>query len=170
MHDVVYGIEATRAEIDELRDGLQTNLATGATTPTILGETFPLRDLPLTTVVEIGAFVQDEVQFDGARWTLVPALRVDYYDLTPATDRIYREDNPATEPAGVDEVSLAPSSVRPTGSTTGSASFSSTRMAFVRRRRRTSTSGSKFRCSTSVRFRIRTCGPRRATVSKRACG
>ena len=108
VHDVVYGFEATRSELDELRDGLQTNLTTGATTPTILGETFPLRDLPLSTVVEIGAFVQDEVQFDDARWTLVPALRVDYYDLTPETDRIYREDNPATVPAGVDEVSFAP--------------------------------------------------------------
>ena len=108
VHDVVYGFEATRSELDELRDGLQTNLTTGATTPTILGETFPLRDLPLSTVVEVGAFVQDEVQFDDARWTLVPALRVDYYDLTPETDRIYREDNPATAPAGVDEVSFAP--------------------------------------------------------------
>ncbi len=104
VHDVVYGFEATRSELDELRDGLQTNLTTGATTPTILGETFPLRDLPLSTVVEVGAFVQDEMQFDDARWTLVPALRVDYYDLTPETDRIYREDNPSTAPAGVDEV------------------------------------------------------------------
>jgi len=107
-HEVVYGIEATRSELDELRNGLQTNLATGATSPTILGETFPLRDLPLSTVVEIGVFVQDEMQLDDARWTLVPALRVDYYDLAPETDRIYREDNPATAPAGVDEVSFAP--------------------------------------------------------------
>jgi hemoglobin/transferrin/lactoferrin receptor protein len=107
-HDLVYGIEATRSELDELRDGLQTNLTTGATSPTILGETFPLRDLPLSTVTEIGAFVQDEMQVNDSRWTLVPALRVDYYDLSPEVDRIYREDNPATEPASVDEVSFAP--------------------------------------------------------------
>jgi len=108
MHDVVYGIEATRSELEELRDGLQTNLTTGATTPTILGETFPLRDLPLSTVVEVGAFVQDEMQFADSRWTLVPALRVDYYELSPRADRIYREDNPATSPVGVDELSFAP--------------------------------------------------------------
>ncbi len=107
-HDVVYGIEATRSELDELRDGLQTNLATGATTPTILGETFPLRDLPLSTVTEIGVFVQDEMQVDGSRWTLVPALRIDYYDLAPEADRIFRDDNPATVPASIDEVSFAP--------------------------------------------------------------
>ena len=108
VHDLVYGFEATRSEIDELRNGLQTNLTTGATTPTILGETFPLRDLPLSTVVEIGAFVQDEVRLDDARWTVVPALRVDYYELTPETDPIFREDNPTTVPADVDEVSFAP--------------------------------------------------------------
>jgi len=108
VHDVVYGIEASHSELEELRNGLQTNLATGATTPTILGETFPLRDLPLTTVVEVGAFVQDEIRLDDSRWTVVPALRVDYYELSPETDRIYSEDNPATSPVGVDEVSLAP--------------------------------------------------------------
>ena len=107
-HDVVYGVEASRTEIEELRNGLQTNLTTGATTPTILGETFPLRDLPLSTVVEIGVFLQDEIRLEGSSWTLVPALRVDYYDLSPAADRIYREDNPATSPVGVDEISLAP--------------------------------------------------------------
>jgi hemoglobin/transferrin/lactoferrin receptor protein len=108
MHDVVYGIEATRSKLEELRDGLQTNLTTGASTPMILGENFPLRDLPLSTVVEIGAFVQDEMQLADSRWTLVPALRVDYYELSPQVDRIFREDNPSTSPVGVDELSFAP--------------------------------------------------------------
>ena len=108
VHDVVYGIEATRSELEELRDGLQTNLTTGATTPTILGETFPLRDLPLSTVVEIGVFAQDEIRLADPRWTLVPALRVDYYDLSPQADRVYREDNPSTTPVAVDELSFAP--------------------------------------------------------------
>ncbi len=108
VHEIVYGVEASRTEIEELRNGLQTNLTTGATTPTILGETFPLRDLPLSTVVEIGVFLQDEIRLEDSSWTLVPALRVDYYDLSPAADRIYREDNPATTPVGVDEISLAP--------------------------------------------------------------
>jgi hemoglobin/transferrin/lactoferrin receptor protein len=108
VHDLVYGIEATRSELEELRDGLQTNLTTGATTPTILGETFPLRDMPLSTVVEAGVFAQDEIRLVDSRWTLVPALRVDYYDLSPQTDRIYREDNPSTSPVGVAELSFAP--------------------------------------------------------------
>ena len=107
-HDLVYGLEATRSEIEELRDGLQTDLNTGATTKIILGETFPLRDLPRSHVTEIGAFVQDEITWGESRWTLVPALRLDHYELSPAVDGIYRADNPSTTPVAVDELSLAP--------------------------------------------------------------
>jgi hemoglobin/transferrin/lactoferrin receptor protein len=52
--------------------------------------------------------VQDEFGFDDSRWTLVPGLRVDYYELSPEVDAIYRTDNPANAPVGVDELSLAP--------------------------------------------------------------
>lgn len=107
-HETVYGIEATRTRIEELRDGLQTDLVTGVPTATILGETFPLRDLPLSTVTEIGVFVQDEMRWDESRWSLIPALRVDYYDLSPEVDVIYRSDNPTTQPVSVDELSFAP--------------------------------------------------------------
>jgi hemoglobin/transferrin/lactoferrin receptor protein len=107
-HDFVYGLEASRTRIEELRDGLQTNLITGAETGTILGEVFPLRDLPVTDVTEIGVFAQDEIAGKDSRWTVVPALRIDYYDLKPQVDRIYREDNPNSTAVGLDEVSVAP--------------------------------------------------------------
>ncbi|MGI9246262.1 MAG: TonB-dependent hemoglobin/transferrin/lactoferrin family receptor [Steroidobacteraceae bacterium] len=108
VHDVVYGVDASRSRLEERRDGLQTTIATGATTSVILGESFPLRDLPLTDVTEIGAYVQDHISQPGSRWTLIPALRADYYALDPSTDRIYREDNPSSRPVRVDEVSFAP--------------------------------------------------------------
>jgi len=107
-HDVVYGLEASRTRIEEMRDGLQTNLTTGTVTNTILGETFPVRDLPITDVTEIGVFAQDEISVADSRWTLVPALRVDYYDLSPEVDAIYREDNPHSTAVGLDKVSVAP--------------------------------------------------------------
>ncbi len=78
------------------------------TTNVILGETFPVRDLPLTEVVESGMFVQDEIRPADSRWSLVPALRVDYYDLTPNVDAIYAEDNPSSQPVGLEDVSFAP--------------------------------------------------------------
>jgi hemoglobin/transferrin/lactoferrin receptor protein len=107
-HDLVYGLEATRTRLEELRRGLQTTLATGETTTSILGEDFPLRDLPLTDLTEVGVFVQDEIHAAGGRWTLVPALRVDFYDLAPEVDAIYRDDNPSSTVADVEEVSFAP--------------------------------------------------------------
>ena len=107
-HDFVYGFEASRTRIDERRNGLQTNLVTGATTSTILGETLPVRDLPISDVTEIGVFAQDQVSPAAGRWTLVPALRVDYYDLSPQPDSLYAADNPSSSAVGLNEVSIAP--------------------------------------------------------------
>ncbi|HXW09068.1 MAG TPA: TonB-dependent hemoglobin/transferrin/lactoferrin family receptor [Steroidobacteraceae bacterium] len=107
-HQLVYGVEATRTRLEEMRDGLQTTIDTGATSGVILGETFPLRDMPVSDVTEIGVFLQDEIELAGARWTLVPALRIDHYDLSPDVDRIYREDNPSSPAVSIEETSLAP--------------------------------------------------------------
>jgi hemoglobin/transferrin/lactoferrin receptor protein len=108
-HGLVYGLEATSSRIEEKRDGLQTTIATGETTNVILGETFPLRDLPLTDVTEVGVFAQDAIRpgADG-RWSVIPALRVDWYELEPEVDAMYRADNPEQTPVGVDELSFAP--------------------------------------------------------------
>jgi hemoglobin/transferrin/lactoferrin receptor protein len=108
-HELVYGLEATRTRLEELRNGMQTTIDTGETTSSILGEDFPLRDMPLTDLVEVGVFVQDEIRPGHGRWTLVPALRVDRYELSPDVDRIYREDNPSSSSAAsVEETSFAP--------------------------------------------------------------
>jgi len=108
QHGFVYGVEASQTRIEELRDGLQVNRDTGATTPTILGETFPLRDFPLTDITEIGVFVQDEIRAGESAWSWVPALRADYYRLDSDADEIYREDNPSAPAVGLDEFSIAP--------------------------------------------------------------
>ena len=107
-HGLVYGFEASHSSIEELRDGLQTSLDTGTTSTTILGETMPLRDFPVTDVTEIGVFVQDEINAPPSRWSFIPALRIDYYRLDPRVDRIFREDNPDVPVVGLDELSLAP--------------------------------------------------------------
>jgi len=107
-HDLVYGFELSGTRLEEMRNGTQTNLETGATTKTILGETYPLRDFPNSDVVEAGLFAQDEIRFAGDRWSVIPALRVDYYDLSPKPDRLYREDNPRTPVVGLDDVSVSP--------------------------------------------------------------
>jgi hemoglobin/transferrin/lactoferrin receptor protein len=107
-HTVVYGFEAAGSRIEERRDGQQTDLDTGAATNVILGENFPLRDFPITDVTRAGAFVQDELQLGGSGWTLIPALRLDYYQLDPRADALYREDNPTTAAVSVDDLAVAP--------------------------------------------------------------
>jgi hemoglobin/transferrin/lactoferrin receptor protein len=108
LHTVVYGLEMLDSSIEERRDGLQTDLKTGSTTSVILGENFPLRDFPVTDVRRAGAFVQDEIALGAAGWTLIPALRLDYYELDPQPDKMYREDNPSSAAVGLDDVALAP--------------------------------------------------------------
>jgi hemoglobin/transferrin/lactoferrin receptor protein len=107
-HDLTYGFELAWTRMEEMRNGLQTSLTTGATTKTILGETFPLRDFPISDVTEAGVFVQDEIRFAGSRWSLIPALRVDYYDLNPQSDPLYQEDNPSLPVVGLGDTSLSP--------------------------------------------------------------
>ncbi len=107
-HTIVYGFEAADSRIEERRDGEQTNLSDGSVTNVILGESFPLRDFPITDVTRIGAFVQDEMELGESGWTLIPALRVDYYELDPRPDAMYREDNPTFAAVGLDDTAVAP--------------------------------------------------------------
>ena len=107
-HDVVYGLEFSGSRLEEMRNGTQTDLVTGATTKTILGETYPLRDFPNSDVIQAGAFAQDEIRFGDGRWSVIPALRVDYHDLSPKPDSLYREDNPNTPVVGLDDTSISP--------------------------------------------------------------
>jgi len=106
--ELVFGLEASHARLREQRDGLQTNLASGVSTSTILGETMPVRDMPISDMLNLAAFAQDEVRLATAPWTLIPALRIDYYRLRPRADSIYRADNPVTPAVGLEHVSVAP--------------------------------------------------------------
>ncbi len=107
-HDVVYGLGLSGSRLEEMRNGTQTDLVTGATTKTILGETYPLRDFPNSDVIQAGAFAQDEIRFGDGRWSVIPALRVDYYDLSPKPDSLYRADNPNTPVVGLSDTSISP--------------------------------------------------------------
>jgi hemoglobin/transferrin/lactoferrin receptor protein len=53
------------------------------------GETFPTRAFPITDYTLAGAFVQDEIGFADGRIKLYPAIRLDYYKLTPQPDALF---------------------------------------------------------------------------------
>jgi len=106
-HWQVFGIDLTTQRYAGLRDGLETNLATGASSSTILGEPLPVRDFPNTDADSVALFWQDEISL-GARFALIPGLRAEWYRLRARPDAIFREDFPDATPADIDEQQLTP--------------------------------------------------------------
>ena len=107
-HRVTAGATFSVSRIDELRDGLQSDLATGAVSPVLLGESMPVRDFPVSQVAEAGLYLQDEYRPRDGRLGIIPALRLDRYRLAPQPDALYREDNPAQQPVAVSQLSVSP--------------------------------------------------------------
>ena len=60
-HRYVLGFDVSRTALDERRDGVEINLATGVATPVLLGERMPVRDFPNSTLQEFGVYAQDEI-------------------------------------------------------------------------------------------------------------
>ncbi|MGI9271695.1 MAG: TonB-dependent receptor domain-containing protein [Woeseiaceae bacterium] len=105
-HRLGFGIEYRERETEEYRDGLSTNMATGEQTKNLLGEEFPLRDFPISTTREWGAYIEDSMTI--ANWTVVAALRADRFDLSPSQDPMYLEDYPFAELVSITESDLSP--------------------------------------------------------------
>ncbi|HFC30954.1 MAG TPA: TonB-dependent receptor, partial [Oceanospirillales bacterium] len=107
-HQLVYGFDFKSADIEELRDGTETNLTTGVTVPMILGEVFPRRDFPNSQVDELGLFILDEIKLADSAWTIIPALRVDYYKLTPSRDALFDVNGADTEVVSINTSDFSP--------------------------------------------------------------
>jgi hemoglobin/transferrin/lactoferrin receptor protein len=105
-HRLVYGAEWSRTRTEEMRDGLQVNLATGAATNVVGTDVFPTRDFPNSRTERFGAFVQDEWSLAAA--TLVPALRYDRFDMQPQPDAVYLGSNPTRPPVGLADSAWSP--------------------------------------------------------------
>ena len=105
-HRLAAGVEVQRTRTEEWRDGVETGLVDGQVTRSILGETFPLRDFPVTETDQWGAYVEDTAMLGD--WIFVAAVRADRFDLSPRVDRMFHEDNPATEPVALSESDLSP--------------------------------------------------------------
>lgn len=106
-HSIVTGIDISQTKTEERRDASQTNLLTDTVTHTLLSESFPLRDFPNSKTDELGIFVQDEIELNS-NWTIVPALRFDYYRLKPRKDSLYRESHPNSNVVSIKETAWSP--------------------------------------------------------------
>ncbi len=106
-HWQVFGLDVTRHHYEGLRDGTETNLATGAVTSTVLGEPLPVRDFPNSVATSAALFWQDEMRL-GERLALIPGLRAEWYRLRPRPDEIFSADFPDARPVNVDERETTP--------------------------------------------------------------
>lgn len=106
-HRYVFGFDFARTSLNESRDGVEINLATGVGTPVLLGERMPVRDFPNSTLQELGIYAQDEMAL-GERWFLIPAVRVDRYRVDADPDALWMADNPATPVVDSIEDSVTP--------------------------------------------------------------
>lgn len=105
-HRLGFGLEYRERRTEEYRDGLSTNMETGEQTNVLLGEVFPLRDFPISTTREIGAYLEDTMSIGD--WTVIAALRADRFELSPSQDPMYLEDYPFAEPVSLTESDLSP--------------------------------------------------------------
>ncbi|MGQ0696648.1 MAG: TonB-dependent hemoglobin/transferrin/lactoferrin family receptor [Panacagrimonas sp.] len=105
-HRLVAGIEIERTQTEQSRDGLERNLTLGTETNTVGPDVFPVRDFPETRTLEYGVYAQDDIRL--GRFTLVPGLRFDSYDLDPQPDATFVEDNPGIEPRKLTETQVSP--------------------------------------------------------------
>ena len=105
-HRLGFGLEHRDRTTEEYRDGLSTNLDTGAQTNVLLGEVFPLRDFPISRTRESAAFIEDTISFGD--WTVIAAVRADQFDLSPRVDAMYLEDYPAYDVVAMKESDVSP--------------------------------------------------------------
>lgn len=107
-HRLVAGSDLLLTEVTQLRTGLETDLRTGEQTRIVGPDAFPVRDFPASDILELGIFLQDEIQLWDERLTLIPGVRLDVYDLDPKPDAIFLGDNPGISPVSIQETRATP--------------------------------------------------------------
>jgi hemoglobin/transferrin/lactoferrin receptor protein len=106
-HRLGFGAEARRRRTEEFRDGVSTDLTTGARTRVLLGEVFPLRDFPVSDTTETAVFIEDTMSV-GDNWTVIAAVRADRFELDPDVDAMYLADYPDYVTTSLDESDISP--------------------------------------------------------------
>jgi len=94
-HHLVYGIDASVAEVSSLRDGFNSSGA-----PFVRSKNFPDTDFSL-----LGIFIQDEISLGSV--SLIPGIRYDRFELDPTVDAAYLASTP-TPPVKLEGSAVSP--------------------------------------------------------------
>ena len=105
-HELAWGLEYEVTDTAQIRDGTETDLATGQTSSQVGPDLFPLRDFPMSETTRAGIYLQNRVSVGPV--SLVPGLRWDRYELEPDADEIFLADNPGIQPVSLSENELSP--------------------------------------------------------------
>jgi hemoglobin/transferrin/lactoferrin receptor protein len=90
-HFFTYGTTLDYSTTERFRDRSQITLATGAISKTVGGETFPNKNFPDTDTTQAAVYLQDIAQWGALR--IIPAVRFDYFALTPHPDQFFANSN-----------------------------------------------------------------------------
>lgn len=107
-HHLIYGVDFKRLDSQDRRTGAEVFSATGLPTPPAFGaETFPISDFPDPTTTQYALFAQDSIEI--GRWTLLPGLRYDHYELKPDVTQEYLNGHPINRnPSDFSDHALSP--------------------------------------------------------------
>jgi hemoglobin/transferrin/lactoferrin receptor protein len=114
-HLMTYGTDVSLSHLERNVDGLLTDLGTGATSssfgtrPSTFGPYFmPYKEIPDSDVLRFGLYAQDEIDLGAEKvFSVVPGLRLDYYDLSVDNDESYTKVT-GENGVGYNEWSLSP--------------------------------------------------------------
>lgn len=107
-HALAYWFDASRTDTRQKRDGRVQDLDTGAVSNAMLPDIFPVRDFPVSRTTTVALYLQDEISFAEDAFRLIPAVRVDRYQLRPEVDPIFADDNPGVVVADLERTSVSP--------------------------------------------------------------
>lgn len=91
-HQLTYGVDVSNTFNARPRDRTQIDLATGAQTQTAIPDNFPSKDFPDSNTFRIGVYLQDEIEIERSRLSIIPGLRYDYYSLSVTSDEDFERN------------------------------------------------------------------------------
>jgi hemoglobin/transferrin/lactoferrin receptor protein len=87
-HLIGSGLDLQAGKLTQQRDALQINLDDDSQTNVVLGETFPLRDFPITRTINAGLYLNDEIRLPGSALIVIPGVRYDFQQLRSERDLV----------------------------------------------------------------------------------
>jgi hemoglobin/transferrin/lactoferrin receptor protein len=105
-HRLIYGFSADFTQTSRPRFRTETNLVTNVVTNVVAGETYPNKNFPDTQTTQAAFYIQDIAQFGALR--IIPAVRFDYYHLTPRPDAAFFNSNPGFAVGNVSAFAVSP--------------------------------------------------------------